>query len=97
MSISMGAMLALMLTMEMDGIPRIIVSTILALLFGFGIVFIMEKHAEYEAEKWNNGICTKCGTEWHFQGASGRSSSKVYYYVCDNGHILETENLFQKE
>lgn len=98
LSISVGAFFALILTSGMKtGFSKVIVSIISALLFGFGLLFCMVKHSEYEAKKWNKGICTECGTEWHFQSATKYRTSTTYYYVCDNGHILKTESLFQKK
>ena len=97
MSISVGALLALILTSGMDdGIPRVIVSIILALAIGFSFIFLMNEYREYEEKRWNNGICTECGTKWHFQSAAKGGSTTTYYYICDNGHIFETECLFQK-
>ena len=97
MSVSMGALIALMVTSGMnDGIPRVIVSIILALAIGFGFVFLMGKYREYQEKRWNNGICSTCGAEWHFQCASKHKSTTTYYYTCENGHIFETDCLFQK-
>lgn len=98
LSVSMGAVFALILTSGMkDGFPKAIVSIILALFSGFGLMFCMVKHSEHEANKWNKGICPKCGTEWHFQSATKYRTSTTYYYSCENGHVLETESLFQKK
>lgn len=98
LSVSFGGIFALMLTSGMkDGFPRMIVSIILALFFGFGLMFCMVKHSELEVNKWNKGICSKCGTEWHFQSATKYRNSTTYYYTCKNGHILETESFFQKK
>ena len=97
MSISVGALLALILTSGMDnGIPRVIVSIILALAIGFGFVFLMNEYRKYEEKRWNNGVCTICNTEYHFQSAAKGKSSTTYYYVCENGHIFETDCFFQK-
>jgi hypothetical protein len=79
-----------------DGIPRVIVSIILALAIGFGFVFLMNEHRKYEEKRWNNGVCTICNTEYHFQSAAKGKSSTTYYYVCENGHIFETDCFFQK-
>ena len=97
MSISVGALLALILTSGMsDGMPRTITVIILSLVIGFGFIFIMNEYRKYEEKRWNNGICAECGTEYHFQSAAKGKSSTTYYYICNNGHIFETDILFQK-
>ena len=97
MSVSLGSFMAMIITSGMDdGIPRIIVSIIISLIIGFGLVFFLNACHDHEEEKWNNGICTTCNTEWHFQSAARGRQSTTYYYVCENGHILETNYLFHK-
>ena len=98
MSMTFGGFFALILISGMkESFLRIVVSIILALFLGFGLVFCIVKQSEHEAKKWNKGICPECGTEWHFQSAAKYRTSTTYYYVCDNGHILKTESLFQKK
>lgn len=98
MSMTFGGFFALILISGMkENFLRVVVSIILALFLGFGLVFCIVKQNEYEAKKWNKGICPECGTEWHFQSATKYRISTTYYYVCDNGHILKTDSLFQKE
>ena len=97
MSISLGAFIALMVTVGMDdGIPKTITAIVISLIVGFGFVFLMNEYREYEEKRWNNGICTICNTEYHFQSAAKGKSSTTYYYVCENGHIFETDCFFQK-
>lgn len=97
MSISVGAFVALIVTSGMnDGMPRVITAIIISLVVGFGFIFLMGKYREYQEERWNNGICSTCGAEWHFQCATKHKSSTTYYYTCENGHIFETDCLFQK-
>lgn len=98
MSMTFGGFFALILISGMkESFLRVVVLIILALFLGFGLVFCIVKQNEYEAKKWNKGICPECGTEWHFQSATKYRTSTTYYYVCDNGHILKTESLFQKK
>ena len=97
MSVSVGALLALILTSGMnDGILRVIIAIIISLVVGFGFIFCMKEYREHEEKKWNNGFCTACNTEWHFQSAAKGKNSTIYYYVCDNGHIFKTDCFFQK-
>jgi hypothetical protein len=97
MSIAFGTMIITYCCFNMNNaIIGFIIGTIISCTLGFGLCFCLVKDAEIQRQKWNNGICAECGTSWHFQGASGRNSSKHYYYVCENEHILETSILFQK-
>jgi len=97
MSISLGAFIALILTSGMDdGIPKTIISIVISLAVGFGFVFLMNEYRKHEEKRWNNGVCTICNTEYHFQSAAKGKSSTTYYYVCENGHIFETDCFFQK-
>ena len=97
MTISVGLFMGLILTYGMnDGIFKNILMLILALVIGFGITGIAFAERDFEAKKWNNGICPHCNTEWHFQSAARDKSVTTYFYTCENGHILETRNLFQK-
>lgn len=63
-----------------------------------GIICFFEiKDAEYQEERWNDGICEKCGGHYHLVTAytKGRQSDPVYYiYECDEcGNKLELKNL----
>ena len=63
-----------------------------------GILALIEiKDKEYQEERWNNGICEKCGGHYHLVTAytKGRNGSVTYYiYECDEcGHKLELRDL----
>ena len=94
-----GVFFALIFISGMKGsFLRVAVSIIISLFLGFGLVFCIVKQNEHEVKKWNKGICTECGTEWHLQSATKYNSiGTTYYYVCDNGHTLKTESLFQQK
>ena len=71
MSMTFGGFFVLILISGMkESFLRVVVSIILALFLGFGLVFCIVKQSEHEAKKWNKGICPECGTEWHFQSAT---------------------------
>ncbi len=61
------------------------------------ICFFEIKDAEYQEERWNNGICEKCGGHYHLVTAytKGKDGSTTYYiYECDEcGNKLELRNL----
>lgn len=97
MSFSLGIFIALVVTSGMnDGTSRAITVIIISLAVGFGSILLMGKYREHQKERWNNGICSTCGAELHFQCASKHKSTTTYYYTCEKGHIFETDCLFQK-
>lgn len=57
------------------------------------------KELEYELkaerqeyiEAWNDGVCPKCKTEWHYKEAVGHSNWTSYIYECEQGHIVERD------
>jgi archaellum component FlaF (FlaF/FlaG flagellin family) len=39
---------------------------------------------------YNNGVCPRCNTEFHLVNAQHlRNCGTHYFYVCENGHIIE--------
>lgn len=73
---------------------RIVVWLIVAIGFGFiftSAIFIDE---QIEDEKWNNGVCVECNSDYKFSGATHNKSSKLYYYTCENcDYTVELHNL----
>ncbi len=51
-------------------------------LFGAVTVYCTFKH---EQKQWNNGVCSKCGTEWKLSS----SDNIGRFYFCENDHICE--------
>ena len=63
----------------------------LALIVGLGMATVINNwidEAEQE-EAYNNGVCKQCDTEWHFKDAG----NDKYIYECENGHIIELDEL----
>ena len=47
---------------------------------------------------WNNGICKKCNTKWHFKGTSVNGYLWIesdYIYECENGHTIKLDSMPQ--
>lgn len=76
----------------MKSIIRIILFIVLVLGIAvvlIGAAFLDQMHTD---KIYNNGICPKCGTEFHLVDIEGygRVSYAVrYFYACENGHIIE--------
>lgn len=55
---------------------------------------ISQKKAEIEY--YNDGICTICGGEYEFSGATRYRSSSEYFYPCkDCGHTIQTSGIMK--
>lgn len=76
---------------------RIIVAIIISLVLGFGLATVMMKKEAHQNEIWNNGICPKCGSCWEFKSGDKRGSSHTYYYSCENGHVFESDTIYQQK
>lgn len=47
-------------------------------------------------EHYNNGICTICGGEYEFSGATRTNTSQYYYYTCEDcGHTIEVNRIMK--
>ena len=73
----------------MKKIIAIILGVVLGVAVLIGAAFLDQMHTD---KIYNNGICPKCGTEFHLVDIEsyGRISYAVrYFYACENGHIIE--------
>ena len=75
-----------------------VLAWVLLIVVILGIICFFEiKDKEYQEERWNNGICEKCGGHYHLVTAytKGKDGYNTYYiYECDEcGHKLELRNL----
>lgn len=78
-AVFVGIWFGLMFTTELEGICKIIVTTIIALVIGCIISLIYCR----QEKEWNNGYCKECGEKWElFDVERG-----TYYYKDSNGHI----------
>lgn len=49
-----------------------------------------------EIEYYNNGICTICGGEYEFSGATRYRSHSEYFYTCEDcGHTIQTSEIMK--
>lgn len=97
-TITLGAFMAMIFTSGMkDGIAKVIVSIIIALIIGFGVTGLLELEYHGDFKKWNNGTCTTCGTTFElFDIEHCENTGNTYYYKCENGHLIKTVNYFEK-
>lgn len=95
LTITLGAFMAMIFTSGIkNGIAKVIIGTVIASAIGFSLISL-----EYngDAKRWNNGICTTCGTAFDlFDIEHHRNSGDTYYYKCENGHLIKTTNYFEK-
>lgn len=95
LTVSVGAFFALVITSSLEGKKRVIIAIIIAFAVGFGLLRLLVVKGEIENEKWNNGICIKCGGKYEFQSSSyRRNADDKYYYKCKNcGYTIELNSL----
>ena len=64
-----------------------------SIFFSIGAM-VGQQHVN-DCDTFNNGVCVRCGGEYHMSGATqGPMGSKTFYYTCqDCGGIIETTSL----
>lgn len=73
-----------------------IVGLILAVGLFFSLVFTVKTQNNITTEKYNNGICTICGGNYEFSGATRSNSSQYYFYTCEDcGHTIEVNKIMK--
>lgn len=74
---------------------ELIVGVILAAIVIIIIGFTYDKPVENSEDKeWNHGVCSICGTAWHYKDSVGRINSSRYIYECECGnHRIELYHL----
>ena len=80
-----GGFLGLMFTINSRGWKKVIGMVITIIVTGCLIsgMFCLERKGD--VEKWNNGKCGKCGSEWVFANADHvRNGGTRYFWKCDN-------------
>lgn len=66
-----------------------------AILFGVGCMCGQESVNDHN--KFNNGVCVKCGGEYRFSSSTRSRMSETFYYTCqDCGWTIETSCLINK-
>ena len=72
-------------------VGAVIAVAIIALFIG---ACLDQKKAE--VEYYNNGICTICGGEYEFSGATRYRNYSEYFYTCkDCGHTIQTSEIMK--
>ena len=73
-----------------------IVGLILAAGIFFLFVFAVKTQNNTIAEIYNDGICTVCGGDYEFSGATRSNASQYYFYTCENcGHTIEVNKIMK--
>ena len=92
LSATVGVVMGLCLTaFAKDTKHRIIGTTIIALIIGFGLVSIIYHSKNVDDKLWNNGFCLKCESgRYELQTVTSYKMNKEYYYKCDScGYTIE--------
>lgn len=72
-------------------VGAVIAVAIIALFIG---ACLDQKKAE--VEYYNNGICTICGGEYEFSGATRYRNYSEYFYTCEDcGHTIQTSEIMK--
>ena len=68
--------------------PVVVVLVLIAIFIGIIFACIIDKK---EADAiYNNGICPRCGTAFHFVSVTHyQNSGDHYFFACENEHIIE--------
>jgi hypothetical protein len=92
-----GLFLSLMFTVSIrKAWLKILLVTIISLVFGFGCATITGIVTTEHEKTWNGGYCSCCG-EWDFECiVKTRHGMKTYVYECNEcGKIFETTTKFE--
>ena len=64
------------------------------LIFWLVISGAMTAEAKWDADAWNDGICSVCEGEYKFSGATKYHTSHSYFYTCEDcDHTIELNSL----
>lgn len=97
LTITVGAFLAMVFTSEMENnLGRLVLGVLIAFAIGFGIVGLIKLEYDFDAKRWNNGICSTCGKSLELFDVEHHRTGDTYYYKCENGHLLKAMNHFEK-
>lgn len=77
-----------------------ILGGIVGLIFAAGIfflfVFMVKEQNKAMTEIYNDGICTVCGGDYEFSGATRSNASQYYFYTCEDcGHTIEVNKIMK--
>ena len=62
----------------------------------FVFVFAAKEQNKAMTERYNNGICTVCGGDYEFSGATRSNTSQYYFYTCEDcGHTIEVNKIMK--
>ena len=93
-TITLGLLSGILITEKlcMYGWKQFIITTLIALVIGFGISGLITLKFTADEKEYNDGYC-ECGGEWElFDIERGyRNGNTIYYYKCNNcKDVIET-------
>lgn len=66
------------------------------LIFWLAFAGAITAEAKWDADLWNNGICSVCEGKYKFSSASQYRTSHHYYYTCEDcDHTIELNSLME--
>lgn len=83
LSITMGAMVSLMVVANLETKWRGVIGFIVAFVIGYAVTGLLMVEEEVDAKNWNNGYCPTCEEHWVPNGvAKSRNGPTTHYYYC---------------
>lgn len=73
-----------------------VIGAVIAVVALASIMWAGSEQKKAEIEYYNNGICTICGGEYEFSGATRCRDSSEYFYTCEDcGHTIRTSKIMK--
>lgn len=94
--LTIGVILALAFTSELEGFKRVIATIILSILIGSAIGGFLTIDYTSDKKLWNDGYC-ECGGKWEIVNVAVRTrGSKIYVWKCNKcDKIIELDTKFE--
>ena len=74
----------------MKEVLRCIIVVLILIAGAVGVLFGIFAEKKQADTLYNNGICLKCGTEFHLINVEHvHNGGNHYFYACENEHIIE--------
>lgn len=107
MSYQVGSGLVFAALMNLFAIPIIlcaaetwkgkIIAFLIVTAICFGLGYLIGNGSVQSYERWNDGICVKCGGEYKFISATRWKTYQEFYFTCEDcGYTIETNCLYNK-
>lgn len=77
---------------DMDTQKALIICCVTALVTGCICTWAFNKVCKTELDRWNNGVCVTCNTDYHLVA----SDNSFRYYSCENNHTIKSVIYLEK-